>query len=76
MYHFKSLSLLSSKLSLIVLSQSEQALTSKAASAGKELKMNDMANEGWEVASTSIYLGATALTKASTTMFITFSKEV
>lgn len=41
-----------------------------------EEKMNDMAKQGWEVVSTSIFLGATSFTKAGTTMFITFSKEV
>lgn len=40
-----------------------------------EAKMNDMSKEGWEVVSTSIFHGATAFTKAGTTMFITFSKE-
>ena len=39
-----------------------------------EEKMNEMAKEGWTVASTSIYNGGTALTKASTIMIITFEK--
>ena len=41
-----------------------------------EVKMNNMAKEGWEVVTTSIFPGATAFTSASTTMFITFSKDV
>lgn len=43
---------------------------------GAEVKMNDMAKDGWEVVSTSIFLSATAFTKAGTSMFITFSKYV
>lgn len=40
-----------------------------------EMKMNEMAKEGWKVVSTSIYNGGAALTKAGTIMIITFSKE-
>ena len=39
-------------------------------------KMNDMAKYGWEVVSSDIYLGDTAITKANTPMFITFAKEI
>ena len=39
-----------------------------------EEKMNEMAKEGWTVASTSIYNGGAALTKSSTIMIITFEK--
>ena len=41
-----------------------------------ETKMNDMAKYGWEVVSTDVYLGGTAITKAKTPMFITFAKEI
>ncbi len=41
-----------------------------------EAKMNDMAKRGWEVASTDIYLGGVAHTKAGTPMLITFSREL
>jgi len=35
-----------------------------------------MAKDGWEVISTSIYLGGTALTRDSSVMYITFGREV
>ncbi len=41
-----------------------------------ETKMNDMAKYGWEVVSTDVYLGGTAITKAKTPMLITFAKEI
>ena len=34
-----------------------------------EKKMNDMAKHGWTVASTDIYLGGVALTKAAKVLF-------
>ncbi len=41
-----------------------------------EAKMNDMAKHGWEVASTAVYLGGMAHTKAGTPLLITFSKDI
>jgi len=41
-----------------------------------EKKMNEMAKHGWEVASTDIYMGSMALTKAGTPMIITFAREI
>ncbi len=41
-----------------------------------EAKMNDMAKHGWEVASTDIYTGSMAMTKASTPMLIVFEREL
>lgn len=41
-----------------------------------EKKMNDMAKHGWEVASTDIYLGGMAHTKAGTPMLIVFERDV
>ena len=41
-----------------------------------EEKMNDMAKRGWEVASTAVYLGGMAHTKAGTPLLITFSKDI
>jgi hypothetical protein len=40
-----------------------------------EARMNDMAKHGWEVASTDIYLGGMAHTKAGTPMLIVFERE-
>ncbi len=41
-----------------------------------EKKMNDMAKHGWTVASTDIYLGGVAHTKAATPMLIVFEREI
>ncbi len=41
-----------------------------------EAKMNDMAKRGWVVASTDIYLGGVAHTKAGTPMLIVFEREI
>lgn len=41
-----------------------------------EARMNDMAKHGWEVASTDIYLGGVAHTKAGTPMLIVFEREL
>lgn len=41
-----------------------------------EARMNDMAKHGWEVASTDIYLGGMAHTKAGTPMLIVFEREL
>lgn len=41
-----------------------------------EKKMNDMAKHGWKVASTDIYLGGMAHTKAATPMLIVFEREI
>ena len=41
-----------------------------------EARMNQMAKDGWEVISTSIYLGGTALTRDSSVMYSTFGREV
>ena len=46
---------------------------------GKDRKsrgQDEMAKDGWEVISTSIYLGGTALTRDSSVMYITFGREV
>ncbi len=40
-----------------------------------EAEMNELAREGWEVVSTSIYNGGAALTKAGVSMFITLARE-
>ena len=40
-----------------------------------EKKMNDMARHGWKVASTDIYMGGVAHTKAGTPMLIVFERE-
>ena len=41
-----------------------------------EARMNDMAKHGWEVASTDIYMGGMALTKAGTPMLIVFERDL
>ena len=41
-----------------------------------EARMNEMAKDGWEGISTSIYLDGTALTRDSSVMYITFGREV
>ncbi len=41
-----------------------------------ESRMNEMAKHGWEVASTDIYLGGMAHTKAGTPMLIVFEREL
>ena len=41
-----------------------------------EARMNEMAKHGWVVASTDIYLGGVALTKAGTPMLIVFEREI
>ena len=41
-----------------------------------EDKMNEMLKEGWKVVSTTLYQGGANLTKGSTLMLITFSKNI
>lgn len=41
-----------------------------------EARMNDMAKHGWKVASTDIYTGGVAHTKAGTPMLIVFEREI
>ena len=41
-----------------------------------EAKMNDMAKQGWEVASTDTYFGGVAHTKAGTPMLIVFERKI
>ena len=41
-----------------------------------EARMNEMAKHGWEVASTDIYSGGVAHTKAGTPMLIVFEREI
>ena len=41
-----------------------------------EARMNEMSKHGWEVASTDIYSGGMAHTKAGTPMLIVFEREI
>ena len=41
-----------------------------------EARMNEMAKHGWVVASTDIYSGGVAHTKAGTPMLIVFEREL